>query len=152
MNATHTMSHQILDGKATSRQIEQELAEAVQERQAQGLKAPHLAAVLVGDNPASRAYVGHKVKACERVGFESTLVECPADITEEALLEVVDDLNGNDGVDGYIVQLPSPTTSMPNGFLKPCFPPKTWMASTPSTPEKCRLTCLVFCLPTPWAS
>ena len=60
MNATHTMSHQILDGKATSLQIEQELAEAVQERQAQGLKAPHLAAVLVGDNPASRPTLATK--------------------------------------------------------------------------------------------
>ena len=79
----------ILDGKATSLAIEAELTEAVQARLAQGMKRPHLAAVLVGDNPASRAYVGHKVKACARVGFESTLVENPADITQSALLEVV---------------------------------------------------------------
>ena len=62
---------QILDGKATSLAIEAELTEAVQARLDQGLKRPHLAAVLVGDNPASRAYVGHKVKACARVGFVS---------------------------------------------------------------------------------
>ena len=69
----------ILDGKATSLAIEAELTEAVNARLAAGRKRPHLAAVLVGDNPASRAYVGHKVKACARVGFESTLVEKAAE-------------------------------------------------------------------------
>ena len=64
--------HNLLDGKATSLAIEAELTEAVQDRIAKGMKRPHLAAVLVGDNPASRAYVGHKVKACARVGFDST--------------------------------------------------------------------------------
>ena len=76
---------QTLDGKATSLAIEAELTQAVDARVATGLKRPHLAAILVGDNPASRAYVGHKVKACARVGFESTLVEHPDDITQEAL-------------------------------------------------------------------
>ena len=99
---------QILDGKATSLAIEAELTQAVDERRAKGLKRPHLAAVLVGDNPASRAYVGHKVKACARVGFESTLVERPASITQEELLNVVHDLNANTEVDGFIVQLPLP--------------------------------------------
>ena len=99
---------QILDGKATSLAIEAELTQAVDERLEQGLKRPHLAAVLVGDNPASRAYVGHKVKACARVGFESTLVERPASITQEELLNVVHDLNANTDVDGFIVQLPLP--------------------------------------------
>ena len=99
---------QILDGKATSLAIEAELTQAVDERRAKGLKRPHLAAVLVGDNPASRAYVGHKVKACARVGFESTLVERPASITQEELLNVVHDLNANTDVDGFIVQLPLP--------------------------------------------
>ena len=72
--------HNLLDGKATSLAIEAELTKAVQDRIANDMKRPHLAAVLVGDNPASRAYVGHKVKACARVGFESTLVEKPLDI------------------------------------------------------------------------
>jgi len=98
----------ILDGKTTSLQVERELTEAVQLRLAQGLKRPHLAAVLVGDNPASRAYVGHKVKACARVGFESTLVEKPSTISQAELLEVVHELNNRNDVDGFIVQLPLP--------------------------------------------
>ena len=98
----------ILDGKATSLAIEAELTEAVNARLAAGRKRPHLAAVLVGDNPASRAYVGHKVKACARVGFESTLVEKPADISQDDLLAVVEELNNNSDVDGFIVQLPLP--------------------------------------------
>ena len=98
----------ILDGKATSLAIEAELTEAVNARLAAGQKRPHLAAVLVGDNPASRAYVGHKVKACARVGFDSTLVEKPADISQDGLLAVVEELNHNPDVDGFIVQLPLP--------------------------------------------
>ena len=98
----------ILDGKATSLAIEAELTEAVNARLAAGRKRPHLAAVLVGDNPASRAYVGHKVKACARVGFDSTLVEKPADISQDDLLAVVEELNNNSDVDGFIVQLPLP--------------------------------------------
>ena len=99
---------QILDGKATSLAIEAELTEDVNSRLAEGLKRPHLAAILVGDNPASRAYVGHKVKACARVGFESTLVEKPTSITEDELLQTVQELNDNPDVDGFIVQLPLP--------------------------------------------
>lgn len=99
---------QILDGKATSLAIEAELTEAVNARLARGLKRPHLAAVLVGDNPASRAYVGHKVKACARVGFESTLVEKPADISQGDLMNVVAQLNEDSSIDGFIVQLPLP--------------------------------------------
>lgn len=99
---------QILDGKATSLAIEAELTEDVNSRLTQGLKRPHLAAILVGDNPASRAYVGHKVKACARVGFESTLVEKPTSITEDELLQTVQELNDNPDVDGFIVQLPLP--------------------------------------------
>ena len=99
---------QILDGKATSLAIEAELTEDVNSRLAKGLKRPHLAAILVGDNPASRAYVGHKVKACARVGFESTLVEKPTSITEDELLQTVQELNDNPDVDGFIVQLPLP--------------------------------------------
>lgn len=99
---------QILDGKATSLAIEAELTDDVNSRLAKGLKRPHLAAILVGDNPASRAYVGHKVKACARVGFESTLVEKPTSITEDELLQTVQELNDNPDVDGFIVQLPLP--------------------------------------------
>lgn len=99
---------QIIDGKATSLAIQDEIKEAVAERIDSGGKKPHLAAIIVGDNPASRAYVGHKIKACERVGFESTLVELSENIQEEQLLQEVDALNANPAIDGFIVQLPLP--------------------------------------------
>ena len=114
----------ILDGKATSLAIEAELTEAVTSRLASGKKRPHLAAVLVGDNPASRAYVGHKVKACARVGFESTLVERPLDISQEELLQVVHELNLNVDVDGFIVQLPLPDHINDQEVLEAVLPSK----------------------------
>jgi len=98
----------LLDGKSTSNQIKDEIAEAVKKRKAEGKKTPHLAAVLVGTDGASMTYVNSKVKACERVGFRSTLVELKDDITEEILLDAIDKLNTNDDIDGFIVQLPLP--------------------------------------------
>lgn len=98
----------ILDGKKTSEAIKQEIAEEVKVLKAAGKKAPHLAAVLVGDDGASLTYVGSKVKACEQVGFASTLVKLPANISEEALLQEIAKLNANADIDGYIVQLPLP--------------------------------------------
>ncbi len=98
----------ILDGKKTSEALKQEIAEEVKQLKAEGKKVPHLAAVLVGDDGASLTYVGSKVKACEQVGFESTLVKLPANISEEALLREIEKLNANPEIDGYIVQLPLP--------------------------------------------
>lgn len=91
-------------GKAVRARISQAAAQVKSKRG----YAPHLAAVLVGDDPASQTYVGSKVKACEEVGFRSTLVRQPADTTEAALLELVDQLNNDPAVDGFIVQLPLP--------------------------------------------
>ena len=96
----------ILDGKKTSEALKQEIAEEVKQLKNQGKKVPHLAAVLVGDDGASLTYVGSKVKACEQVGFASTLVKLPADISEEKLLQEIAKLNANPEIDGYIVQLP----------------------------------------------
>ena len=98
----------ILDGKKTSEALKQEITEEVKQLKAEGKKVPHLAAVLVGDDGASLTYVGSKVKACEQVGFESTLVKLPANISEEALLQEIEKLNANPEIDGYIVQLPLP--------------------------------------------
>lgn len=98
----------ILDGKKTSEALKQEIAEEVKQLKAEGKKVPHLAAVLVGNDGASLTYVGSKVKACEQVGFESTLVKLPANISEEALLQEIEKLNANPEIDGYIVQLPLP--------------------------------------------
>ncbi|MES2240094.1 MAG: tetrahydrofolate dehydrogenase/cyclohydrolase catalytic domain-containing protein [Bacteroidota bacterium] len=99
---------QILDGKKTSEDIKKEIAAEVQKMKANGEKVPHLAAVIVGTNGASLTYVGSKVRSCEQIGFDSTLVSLPEDITEEALLNKIKDLNEDDNLDGYIVQLPLP--------------------------------------------
>lgn len=99
---------QLLDGKLLARQIKEELAEKVKQHVAQGNRPPHLAAVLVGDNPASRVYVRNKVRSCEQVGFLSTLIHQPEDITEAELLKIIHELNQDDGIDGFIVQLPLP--------------------------------------------
>ena len=114
----------ILDGKATSLTIEEELSKVVQDRLNRGLKRPHLAAVLVGDNPASQAYVGHKVKACSRVGFESTLVDKPTSISQSELLRVVEELNKNSSIDGFIVQLPLPDHINDQEVLEAVLPTK----------------------------
>jgi len=99
---------QLLDGKATAAAIKLELAEQVEQRRQQGRKIPHLAAVLVGNDGGSVTYVNAKVKSCEEIGFESSLLRFDAGITEVELLKVVDDLNSDDRVDGFIVQLPLP--------------------------------------------
>lgn len=103
------MNYKLLDGKATSLSVQEEIASEVKDRVNSGKKRPHLAAVLIGDDAASKAYVGHKVKACKAVGFESTIVERGVDISEDDVLEIVEELNNNDDIDGFIVQLPLPS-------------------------------------------
>ena len=98
----------LLDGKQTSADIKVEIAAAVSEIKNQGKRAPHLAAILVGTNGASMTYVGAKVKACELVGFDSTLIDLPVETTEETLLAQIHTLNDNPAIDGFIVQLPLP--------------------------------------------
>jgi methylenetetrahydrofolate dehydrogenase (NADP+)/methenyltetrahydrofolate cyclohydrolase len=98
----------LLDGNATSKQIKSEIAAEVLALKAAGKKVPHLAAVLVGSDGASLTYVSSKVKSCEEVGFHSTLIQKEADISQEELLQIVQDLNNNPDIDGYILQLPFP--------------------------------------------
>ncbi len=99
---------QILDGKQVSNQIKEEITVEVAQIRARGEKVPHLAAVLVGNDGASLTYVGSKVRSCEKIGFESTLIHLPEETTEDELLAQVRDLNQNPDIDGYIVQLPLP--------------------------------------------
>lgn len=99
---------QLIDGKAVAAQIKKEIAEEVALIKAKGGKTPHLAAVLVGHDGGSETYVANKVRACEEVGFRSTLIRYESDVTEEELLACVDRLNNDDDVDGFIVQLPLP--------------------------------------------
>ena len=99
---------QLLDGKKTSQDIQLELAELVKQKVKAGGKSPHLAAVLVGENGASLTYVNAKVKACDRVGFKSSLVKLSEQISEDDLLNEIKKLNNDEDVDGFIVQLPLP--------------------------------------------
>ena len=98
----------ILDGKKTSADIKDEIASEVKSIILSGNRPPHLAAVIVGNDGASLTYVGSKVKACEKVGFDSTLLSLPESISEQELLNKVYELNNDDKIDGYIVQLPLP--------------------------------------------
>ena len=98
----------ILDGKKTSNDIKDEITEIVQKMKKNGEKVPHLAAVIVGNDGASLTYVGSKVRACERVGFESTMVRLPNTTSETELLAEIKKLNDNPEIDGFIVQLPLP--------------------------------------------
>jgi len=98
----------LLNGKQISLDIENELAKEVKTLTDQGYRAPHLAAVLVGDDGPSRTYVRSKIKACELVGYRSSLIKFEDDVTEEKLVEEIERLNKDDDVDGYIVQLPLP--------------------------------------------
>ncbi len=98
----------LLDGKGLANQIKVEIAEQVDVIRAGGGKVPHLAAVLIGDNPASKSYVKSKVNSCAQCGFASTLIEKDASVSENELLSIVADLNENADIDGFIVQLPLP--------------------------------------------
>ncbi|MBO7142828.1 MAG: bifunctional 5,10-methylene-tetrahydrofolate dehydrogenase/5,10-methylene-tetrahydrofolate cyclohydrolase [Bacteroidales bacterium] len=98
----------LIDGKKTSAEIKAEIAEQVKQMLAEGKKAPHLVAVLVGHDGGSETYVAHKIKSCEEVGFKSTLIRFEDNATEKELLDTVDKLNNDPDVDGFIVQLPLP--------------------------------------------
>lgn len=99
---------EILDGKKTSAEVREDLRREVEKLKAQGHRPPHLAAILVGDNGASITYVNAKVKACEEIGFQSSLIKYPAEISQQELLDKIDELNEDPAVDGFIVQLPLP--------------------------------------------
>lgn len=99
---------QLLDGKATAKALKEDIAAKVSEIKAAGGRVPHLAAVLVGNDGGSKTYVNNKVLACKEVGFESTLIELPDTTSEAELLALVEKLNNDDAIDGFIVQVPLP--------------------------------------------
>ena len=98
----------LLDGKKVSNDIKDEITEQVKKMKARGEKVPHLAAIIVGNDGASLTYVASKVKACERVGFESTMIRMPNTTSEIELLDKIEELNNNPDIDGFIIQLPLP--------------------------------------------
>ena len=99
---------ELLDGKKTAALVQEAIAKEVQELVAKGNRPPHLVAILVGDNGASMTYVNNKVTACERVGFASSVVKLPQEVTQEELLKEIEKLNEDKNIDGFIVQLPLP--------------------------------------------
>lgn len=98
----------LIDGKKISLELQAEIAIEVKQLIANGKKQPHLAAILVGDDPASQTYVNNKVRACDNVGFKSTLVRFEPNVSEQKLLAKIEELNNDADIDGYIVQLPLP--------------------------------------------
>lgn len=102
------MAAKIIDGKTIAQQIRSEMAVRVEQRLAEGKRAPGLAVILVGENPASQIYVGSKRRACEEVGIVSKSYDLPISTSEEQLLSLIDDLNADNTIDGILVQLPLP--------------------------------------------
>ncbi len=98
----------LIDGKAVAEELKNSMKQDVLEFKKKSGRVPHLAAILVGNNPASKAYVGNKVKSCEQVGFKSTLIKLDENVTEEILLQEIQKLNEDPDIDGFIVQLPLP--------------------------------------------
>jgi len=114
----------IIDGKKTAADIRHEIAAEVKEMKAAGLKPPHLAAILVGDDPSSETYVVNKVRDCEEVGFISTLVRFDRDITEKMLLDKISEFNSDSNLDAFIVQLPLPRHIPENRVIQAIDPSK----------------------------
>ena len=114
---------QLIDGKQTALSIQEEMAEEVKKIKAAGEKTPHLAAILVGNDAPSETYVNHKVRACERIGFESSLFKFDT-ITEQELIEQIEQINQNPAIDGLIVQLPLPDDIDPIKIVEHISPKK----------------------------
>jgi len=140
----------LIDGKKTSAEIKEEIKARVSEIRAEGGKTPHLAAILVGNDGASQTYVGAKVKACEYVGFESTLVRLEDTISEEELLKKVEEINENPDIDGLIVQLPLPKHISVEKVTNKIKPEKDVDGFTPSNVGRMALNWPAYVAATPY--
>ncbi|OYX23388.1 MAG: bifunctional 5,10-methylene-tetrahydrofolate dehydrogenase/5,10-methylene-tetrahydrofolate cyclohydrolase [Flavobacteriales bacterium 32-35-8] len=140
----------ILDGKKVSNDIKDEIAEHVKAMISKGEKVPHLAAILVGTDGASMTYVNAKVKACEKIGFKSTLIDLPEYTSEKELLEKIHELNTNDDVDGFIVQLPLPKHIDEQKVLMAVHPDKDVDGFHPTNVGKMALDLPTFLPATPY--
>ena len=140
----------LLDGRKTSAKIKHEIAEVVSKMKQQNNRPPHLAAVLVGSDGASMTYVGAKVKACDSVGFKSTLIKLPDTTTQETLLKQIETLNTNSEIDGFIVQLPLPKHINENKILMAIDPRKDVDGFHPINVGKLTLDLPTFISATPY--
>ncbi len=141
---------QLLDGKATSIAIQEEIKSEVQRIRERGEKIPHLAAIIVGNDGASETYVGSKVKTCEKVGFESTLVRLPSNVSENDLLAKISELNSNSSIDGFIVQLPLPRHINEQNIIEAIAPAKDVDGFHPSSIGKMVLNLPTYIPATPF--
>ena len=141
---------QLLDGKKIAADIKEEIALEVRELKDRGFKTPHLAAVIVGNNGASITYVNAKVKACERVGYESTLIRLPEEISEADLLNEIAILNIDNDIDGFIVQLPLPNHIDEQKVLMAVNPDKDVDGFHPTNVGKMALNLPTFISATPF--
>ena len=140
----------LLDGKKTSSDIKDEITLEVSQLKKEGKKTPHLAAVIVGNDGASKTYVGAKVKACNRVGFLSTLVELSKETSEASLLSKIEELNNDDDIDGFIVQLPLPKHIDEQKILMAVNPDKDVDGFHPTNVGKMALNLPTFISATPY--
>ena len=140
----------LLDGKKTSSDIKDEISLEVSQLKKEGKKTPHLAAVIVGNDGASKTYVGAKVKACNRVGFLSTLLELSKDTSEASLLSKIEELNNDDDIDGFIVQLPLPKHIDEQKILMAVNPDKDVDGFHPTNVGKMALNLPTFISATPF--
>lgn len=145
-----TSTTTLLDGKASSIAIREELAQAVALRKKNNLKVPHLAAIIVGNDGASMTYVASKVKACENAGFKSTLVTLDAKTTENELLAWVEKLNNDAEIDGFIVQLPLPKHIIEQKVLQAIWPSKDVDGFHPENVGRMALNLPTFLPATPY--
>ena len=141
---------QLLDGKVVSAAYKEQIKQEVLKRKEAGKKTPHLAAILIGDNPASKAYVGNKVKTCGDLGFDSTLVEYDTSVSEVELLTKIEELNNNDDVNGILVQLPLPDHIDENKVIETINPKKDVDGFHPSNLGKMMIGQETFIPATPY--
>jgi len=140
----------IIDGKKISEEIQSEIADEVQKIKSSGGKTPHLAAILVGNDGASETYVGGKVKACEKVGFKSTLVRLPDTTSEKDLLKKISELNNDKDIDGFIVQLPLPKNISERKVIEAIAPEKDVDGFHPSNVGRMALSLPTYLPATPY--
>ncbi|MBP6414753.1 MAG: bifunctional methylenetetrahydrofolate dehydrogenase/methenyltetrahydrofolate cyclohydrolase FolD [Bacteroidia bacterium] len=141
---------QLLDGKATSLQIQEEIRAEVEAIRSRGEKIPHLAAVIVGNDGASETYVASKVKTCEKIGFESSLIRLASETTQSELLATISSLNQDKNVDGFIVQLPLPKHIDEQTIIESIAPEKDVDGFHPSNIGKMVLNLPTFLPATPY--
>ena len=144
------MSAQIIDGKATAESIRKTVAERVQKRLDKGLRAPGLAVILVGKDPASEVYVKHKRKDCEEVGINSQAYDLPSSASQGELLSLIDELNNDDTIDGILVQLPLPAQLKSDEILERISPDKDVDGFHPTNVGKMALNLPTFISATPF--